>query len=182
MAEPSDEELLNLYYEGDAKAIRAFMARHSGRVIAYAEAKGLRHEVAVEVAQEAFLKLHRFIHQYEKGRPALAWFFTIVHRCVIDSYRGSHNRESATEAEFFDGLEGEESALDSAQQDQDVNALLEILPLDQRKLIESRVFEGRSFKEIADSTGKTEVSLRKMYERTRATLRAQFGLKGKEKL
>lgn len=178
MVEPTDEDLLNRYFLGDAKAVRLFIERHSGRVVAYAEAKGLRKEIALEVAQEAFLKLHRFIHQYEKGRPALAWFFTIVHRCVVDSFREKSRREDPTSAEFFESLgiesgdSGETVGLSGEQREMDV--LLSILSEEQRILVTSRVIEGLSFKEIAARTGKNEGALRKMYERARTSLRSHF--------
>lgn len=183
MTEPSDEELLNRYFAGDAEAAHLFIERHSGRVIAYAETKGLRREIAVEVAQEAFLKLHRFIHQYERGRPALSWFFTIVHRCIVDVYRQPHQQELATASEFFESMESENH--DSSEKtelldaERSVDAMLIVLSLDQQKLVRSRVLEGLSFKEIASSTGKTEVSLRKMYERARSALKTHLGEKSK---
>ena len=178
MSEPTDEELLNRYFLGDAKAVRQFVDRHSGRVVAYGEAKGLRKEIALEVAQEAFLKLHRFIHHYENGRPALAWFFTIVHRCVIDAFREKGSKEDATAAEFFDGLYAMGSEQDEKHglsgEPREIDTILSILPKDQQSLVKSRVIEGLSFKEIAEQTGKTESALRKMYERARTSLRTHF--------
>lgn len=178
MSEPTDEELLNRYFLGEARAVRLFVERHSGRVAAYAEAKGLRKEIALEVAQEAFLKLHRFIHQYEKGRPALAWFFTIVHRCVVDAFRERHRREDATAAEFFEGLQtdpGEQDGNCALRGEQkEIDAILGVLSKDQQELVKSRVIEGLSFKEIAERTGKNESALRKTYERARTSLRDQF--------
>lgn len=179
MAEPTDEDLLNRYFLGDAKAVRLFVERHSGRVVAYAEAKGLRKEIALEVAQEAFLKLHRFIHQYEKGRPALAWFFTIVHRCVVDSFREKYRKEDPTSAEFFESLcddpeESHERKRFSGEE-RNIELILSILTEEQRTLVRSRVFEGLTFKEIAVRTGKNESALRKTYERARSSLRSHFG-------
>ena len=87
MNDQTDEQLLDAYFGGESEAFHTFYKRHAGRVIGYAMTKGLSREVATECCQEAFLKLHRYIHKYEQGRPALPWFFTIVHHSVMDALR-----------------------------------------------------------------------------------------------
>lgn len=160
----SDESLLDSYFEGDARAFEAFFRRHNGRVIAYAMSKGLSREMAKELAQEAFLRLHRHIHRYEKGRPALPWFFTIVHNSVIDMLRKNPRHEQAT-AFDADEFSSPERKFD------DAHALLAKLPQAQRQVVEMRAIDELSFKEIAAATGKSDVSLRKLFERARLRLK-----------
>lgn len=180
----SDEVLLDRYFAGDPEAIRLFIARHSGRVVAYAESKGLRPEIAVEVAQESFLKLHRFIHKYQTGRPALPWFFAIVHRCVIDVYRAPNQIEDTRTQEFFESIEAESSESTQPKSDESgadkVEAMLGVLTNDQRIVVKSRALDELTFKEISGVTGKSEVSLRKVYERAKSVLVDQFGEKIKK--
>ena len=171
--EPSDEALLDQYFVGNARAFEHFFRRHSGRVIAYALSKGLPIDAAKDASQEAFLRLHRSIHRYERGRPALPWFFTIVHHCIVDTMR--KGRPAAAFAE------GAIDALPLASPDTevagslDVGTLLVRLPDDQRQLVRLRVFDELSFREISLATGRTEVSLRKAFERARRTLKKALG-------
>ncbi len=169
MDQRSDEELLDLYHAGDAEAFRCFYRRHAGRVLGYAKAKGLGAEAAEEVRQEAFLRLHHSIHRYESGRPALPWFFTIVHNCLIDSIRQSQSLARMKNAWQMNGSEATVPPNESPQQDPE--PALHGLSAEQRQVVELRVFQDKSFKEMAAATGRSEVALRKIYERARQKLR-----------
>lgn len=50
-------------------------------------------------------------------------------------------------------------------------AVLNSLSAEQRQVVELRVFEEKSFKDMAQTTGKSEVALRKIYERARQKMR-----------
>ncbi|RYZ58390.1 MAG: sigma-70 family RNA polymerase sigma factor [Proteobacteria bacterium] len=166
MAELSDEQLLDRYFCGEAAAFTQFFMRHRGRVFAYAKKKGLDNELAQDVSQEAFLRLHRSIDHYESGRPALAWFFSIVHSAVIDALRKLRNVEKVALAA---GLhEDNESEPFIAK---DPEEWLKELSEDQRLLMQLRAVEELSFKEISQITGKSDSNLRKLFERTRNKLK-----------
>lgn len=169
LSKASDEELLDLYFAGDAAAFQAFFQRHKARVFGYARRKGLDEAAAQDVSQEAFLKLHRQIHHYASGRPALPWFFTIVHHCVVDAKRSSSR---------FTTVELDQENLPSAETPDPspaaLDQLLAGLSADQKQLMLMRAVEELSFKDIAAATGKKDFSLRKIYERTRSHLRQRL--------
>jgi RNA polymerase sigma-70 factor (ECF subfamily) len=165
----SDEELLDQYFAGDALAFRCFYRRHSGRVLGYAQAKGLNSQAAEEVRQEAFLRLHHSIHRYESGRPALPWFFTIVHHCTIDIVRQNQSLMKL-KLSWQKKVPETASVQDEIAEDQSA-AIVSRLSAEQKQLVELRVFQEKSFKEITLITGKSEVALRKIYERARQKMR-----------
>ncbi len=166
----SDEQLLDLYHSGDASAFFEFYSRHSGRISGYAIKKGMSREAADEVSQESFLRLHRSIHHYEKGRPALPWFFTLVHNCLIDAYRDGI-RINKVKAEYRQ-LGGNVDVKDqTTSEDGDAMLALGHLPLDQKKVIELRVFSGKSFKEMSNELEQSEVGLRKIFERAKKKIK-----------
>jgi RNA polymerase sigma-70 factor (ECF subfamily) len=165
LAELSDEQLLDRYYRGEAEAFTQFFMRHRGRVFAYAKKKGLASELAQEVSQEAFLRLHRSIDHYETGRPALPWFFSIVHNCVIDALRKLakvDNEALAVSQELQRSLPFIET---------DPEDWLKKLSEEQRLVMQLRAVEELSFKEISAITGKSDSNMRKLFERTRNKLR-----------
>ncbi len=175
MKELSDEQLLDLYHTGDAKAFYEFYSRHSGRVSGYVMKKGMTPEAADEIRQESFLRLHRSIHHYQKGRPALPWFFTLVHNCLVDAYRDGV-RLNKVKLEY---IHQEQIAIkeDANTEVGDAMLALEKLPTDQKKIVELRVFNGKSFKEISDELERSEVSLRKVFERAKKKIK-QFMSEG----
>lgn len=165
----SDEELLDQYFAGDVEAFRSFYRRHAGRVLGYAQAKGLNPQAAEEVRQEAFLRLHHSIHRYESGRPALPWFFTIVHNCMIDIVRQNQSLLKLKH-DWQNQVQEPTSTQEETREDQST-AILASLSSEQRQVVELRVFREQSFKEMAQATGKSEVALRKIYERARQKMR-----------
>jgi RNA polymerase sigma-70 factor (ECF subfamily) len=166
----SDEELLDQYYAGEVEAFRSFYRRHAGRVLGYVQSKGLNAQAAEEVRQEAFLRLHHSIHRYESGRPALPWFFTIVHNCLIDIMRQNQSLMKMRSAWQNNGPDS--VVLQEEIHEDPSAAIMESLSAEQRKVVELRVLEEQSFKEIAQATGKSEVALRKIYERARQKMRS----------
>ncbi len=165
----SDEELLDQYFAGDIEAFRSFYRRHAGRVLGYVQSKGLNPQAAEEIRQEAFLRLHHSIHRYESGRPALPWFFTIVHNCLIDMMRQNQN---LLKMKVAWQNQGPANVTTQVENSEDPNmAILASLSSEQRQVVELRVFEEQSFKEIAQTTGKSEAALRKIYERARQKMR-----------
>lgn len=163
--ERSDEDLLNAYFEGDAEAYDAFFKRHFRRVVAFSIRNGIPQGDAQDVAQETFTKLHRNIHLYERGRPALPWFLTIAKNACHDWRRRHQNMlrqrplEDAREvfAEPADPSRSEELKLMREQ--------LSHLTAEQRTILEKRIGEELSFKEIGDSTGKSEAAARQLFQR-----------------
>ncbi|RYZ90408.1 MAG: RNA polymerase sigma factor [Proteobacteria bacterium] len=175
MKELSDEQLLDLYHSGEAKAFYEFYSRHSGRVSGYVMKKGMTPEAAEEIRQESFLRLHRSIHHYQKGRPALPWFFTLVHNCLIDAHRASSrlNKVKSDYSHHENVPDKDEASAEFG----DVMLALDRLPLDQKKIVELRVLSGKSFKEISEELERSEVGLRKIFERAKKKIK-QFMSEG----
>lgn len=169
----TDETLLDLYFAGDARAFQEFFRRHHGRVVGYASKRGLSREAADEVGQDAFLRLHRSIHTYQRGQPALPWFFTIVHHCLVDSFRENHRL-----IKLKNGFKADEivrSTHPVSDCEDRVRLALNSLPSDQRRVVELKVLGDQSFKEISLVLNKSEVGLRKVYERAKKRLKRTLG-------
>lgn len=165
----SDEQLLDQYFLGEAAAFKTFFVRHRGRVFAYAKRKGLEPELAREASQDAFLRLHRSIHHYETGRPALAWFFSIVHNCVVDTMRKA---KTASAAPWLESLGSEAYGADDLSDE--LQGVMNQLTPEQRQLMQLRAVEELSFKEISQRMGKSDATLRKLFERSRRALKASL--------
>jgi RNA polymerase sigma-70 factor (ECF subfamily) len=181
----SDEYLLEAYFAGDKAAFTVFFQRHFKKTLAYAYKKGIPSQEAADVAQEIFAKLHRSIHLYEAGKPALPWFFTIAHNTCMDWFR-RNNRQRKEQTLFKSELSvaahtPEKGALESLG---DFNDSFEKnlcqLTKEQRWVVEKRIMDDLTFKQIAEQAGKSEVSLRKVYQRALEALRKAFSSGGRE--
>jgi RNA polymerase sigma-70 factor (ECF subfamily) len=167
----SDEELLDRYFEGDADAFERFFERHSARVLAYGVSRGLAQQDALEFTQDVFLRLHKSIHTYERGRPALPWFFTIVHRLLIDTMRKLKTDQQRYTPAGSDIEQAVSSEPTGAEPDEELAQAIQQLPLAQKEIVEMRLVKDLSFREIAEKTGKSEANSRKIFERAIKALR-----------
>lgn len=183
----SDEDLLESYAQGEAEAFEAFFLRHRGRVYQYALKMVQQPEIATELCQDVFLKLHAKIHLYKIHSPALPWFFSIVHNTCLDSLRKSGRDnvlQNALKAESSEMIaeptrhqiqatemeQGESSFNDEAYR----KAVRELSP-EQRMVLDGRIFKDKSFTDLAEQSGKPEVTLRKIYSRAIHKLRIILG-------
>ena len=182
--EPTDEELLNAYFAGDGAAFELFFHRHAKRVIAYAMKRGIVREDAKDIAQEVFAKLDKKIHQYERGRAALPWFFVIVHHACLDYFRAQVRRKKG-EGSYAESLAHEERGVTLKNADpystleQGTQSNFQLLTKEQQEVVRMRVEEELSYETMALKVGKSEGSLKKLYQRALHSLRRSFAAKGK---
>jgi len=113
-----------------------------------------RHEVADDVAQEAFIRAHRALHTFDVTRPFGPWICRIAANLAINHLRSRPAREEPlpeghleTPSSSAGPLEG---LLDGEARQVLVRAL-ERLPEEQRAVFTLRVFEDLSYKEIAEA-------------------------------
>lgn len=173
----SDEQLLDNWFDGDAKAFEVFFLRHSKRVIGFCMKKGFSAEDAEDIAQRAFLKLSSRIHQYEKGRPALPWVFSIVANELKDyaKLRNRHGSKIENFAREYDAHHHETE--DDGESSKLVGVAEKVLSPKSFEVVRLRIIEDKSFGEVAAETGKNEAASRRSFSRAIEKLRNWF--KGK---
>ncbi len=158
----SDRVLLNNYLSGDRNAISNLIERHNRRVRDYINMLVKNHDLAEDIAQETFIKAVRVIDEgrYTDNGKFLSWILRIAHNLVIDYFRAQRQNKTVSETDAgYDVLgtlkfaeQTVEDALVSEQIEQDVRALVELLPDEQREVVMMRYFAGLSFKDIAEQT------------------------------
>lgn len=153
----TDEDLMASYKNGSAEAYQMLYRRHSGKILGYLKARLKSEQMALDVFQDVFLKLHRSKHLYRTELPALPWIFTITHRVMLDGIRKLNRRK-----EIFDyDLE----QIGASESEPGLNIDLDSLPLVQQKVLELRYDGNNSFEEIAKTLNTTPVNARKMVSR-----------------
>ena len=81
------EDLVEAAKAGDRAAFDALLTRFEGRALGIARQMGLSPEDAQDVAQEAFLKLFRYIRRFRSGESFTRWFYRIVVHATYDHLR-----------------------------------------------------------------------------------------------
>lgn len=164
MKELPDGALLRAWRSGDSAAFTELVERHQDALLRHARGvlgPGSQHE---DVVQEAFLALARGAPELPAGvlgdpeaqrRMLLAWLHKVVRNGCMDVIRSDTRRKRREEAAA--APEGQGGGLDLVDE-RDTRALVEAklgeLPVEQREVLVLRLLSERSYREIAQITGK----------------------------
>jgi RNA polymerase sigma-70 factor (ECF subfamily) len=158
----SDEDLVRRFTAGDNGAFEVLLMRHKDRVYTYIFNMVHEESVADDIFQETFLKVITTLKQgryYDAGNRFVGWLMRIAHNKTIDYYRqlAAEKEVSNDDYEEVDLLNDinlcDSSAFDSIEKEEalhDVEMLIDILPMDQRRIVMMRYNQDLSFKEIAE--------------------------------
>lgn len=161
--EPTDEALVERVRAGDRAAFRALVERHERRILRVAVARLRNEQEALDVCQEAFLKVYRGIGQFQGQSSFYTWLYRIVLNLCIDRLRRSGRAVAVDfdDAVAHDGDAEEPGALprhfrppDAAFQSQEFwheyTRALEGLSEKHREVFQLYNDDGLSYKEIAE--------------------------------
>ena len=159
----SDQTLLEQYQQGNREAVSQLLERHTRRVRDYIRMMVKDNDVADDLTQEVLIKVVKVLDEgryTDKGR-FLPWVLRIAHNRVLDYFRAQKQNKTVSESSAgFDILGSKNFAEPSIEESiildqraEEVRALVEELPDEQREVVKMRYYEGLSFKEIAEQTG-----------------------------
>ena len=159
----SDQTLLEMYQQGNREAVSQLLERHTRRVRDYVRMMVKDNDVADDLTQEVLIKVVKVLDEgryTDKGR-FLPWVLRIAHNRVLDYFRAQKQNKTVSESSAgFDILGSKNFAEPSIEESiildqraEEVRALVEELPDEQREVVKMRYYEGLSFKEIAEQTG-----------------------------
>jgi RNA polymerase sigma-70 factor (ECF subfamily) len=161
MPQESPETLMERYSAGDAGAFGDLYRALAPRVFAYLCRSLGDRDLAREVLQETFLRLHRVRARYQVGERVLPWVLTIAGNLRRDLLRRrGRRRETPTEPEDLEAR---------------LLAAVRALPPGQRDVILLHKYEGLSFDEVARATGTTVGAVKLRAFRGYETLRRRLG-------
>jgi RNA polymerase sigma-70 factor (ECF subfamily) len=159
----SDKSLLEMYQQGNREAISQLLERHTRRLRDYIRMLVKDNDVAEDLTQEVLIKVVKVVDEgryVDKGR-FLPWLLRIAHNKVLDYFRAQKQVRTVSESSAgFDILGSKnfaepsiEEQMISEQCAEEIRALVDELPEEQRDVVRMRYYEGLSFKEIAEQTG-----------------------------
>jgi len=158
----SDGDLLTAWCAGHGEAFEALVTRYQARLLRHARSFLGDGKAYEDVVQETFLRLAQEPPVLtERGDPRAeeaqlaAWLFKVTRNCCMDAQR-SEQRRRRREEEMArtEAVGGGHSRVEGEDTRAAVERSLQRLPDDQREVLALRLFGERSYKEIADITGK----------------------------
>jgi RNA polymerase sigma-70 factor (ECF subfamily) len=160
----SDEELMVMYQSGAEDAFQILYRRHSEKIYGFLRGRVWNNERAAELFQDAFLKMHRSKHLYNKSLPALPWIFSVTRSVLIDGLRA--DKRAKRDAEFV--CEESDTAPMTTPE---IAGLLSRLPENQRHAVELRFVDEKTFEEVAETLNTTSQNARKIISRAVSKLK-----------
>jgi RNA polymerase sigma-70 factor (ECF subfamily) len=162
VARPHDDtDLVSRVQRGDEAAFRTLYERYNRRAYAVAFGVVKNQSDALDVVQEAFIKVHKHIVNFHGASSFYTWLYRIVMNLAID-----HVRRARKVTEFDDSIRKSDAAADGAlmphfddenpsktvsrrELSQRIEAALDTLPEYHRAVILLREVEGLSYEEMA---------------------------------
>ena len=155
----SDQELVKKYINGDNYSFEVLLNRHKNRVFAFIMSKIKNKDLSEDIFQDTYVKVVNSLQKgkYNEEGKFLPWIMRIAHNLVIDHFRKQkkmHMVRSNNDFDIFDIIKDDSINVDDRLiRDQifnDLRALINLLPNDQREVLKMRYFEEMSFKKIAE--------------------------------
>ena len=165
--EPSDGELIERIAGGDRPAFEELYRRYSRSVLGLALRRLGDRGRAEDASQEAFVAIWRSARTYDPSRGNGApWLYAVARNAITDGLR----RTPEPPADVPDGPSGEpdpSARAEDAWRAWRVHRALEVLPQNERAVIEVAYWRGLSQSEIAELLG---IPLGTVKTRTRSAL------------
>ena len=159
----SDEELVRRYANGENKAFDVILERYQSRLYSNIFYFVKNEELTEDIFQETFVKAITTIKQqrYTENGKFISWLTRIAHNMIIDNFRQERyentvsndvdDRDLLNNSRLADGNVEDRMVL--SQIHADVCRMVELLPENQREVVQMRFYKGLSFKEISKQTG-----------------------------
>lgn len=176
-------KLIGRAREGDAQAYAALYDRHYDAVYHYCYYRLGDGELAQDLAAEVFCRMVEKLDTFRpRGRPLLAWLYTIARNLVTDSYRHNGRAQHLPLHEAAPvPSEGESDlgrALDRHLAARCLARALAHLTEEQRQVILLKFVEDLSNADVARLLGKTEGAIKSLQHRALDALRRALDREG----
>ncbi|NQS91310.1 MAG: sigma-70 family RNA polymerase sigma factor [Chloroflexi bacterium] len=168
MDEKQDKELLKRAKVGDKKAIAALYDQHYQAVYRYIFYRVSDQAAAEDLAAEVFIRMIRNLTGFrDRGKPLLAWLYTIARNLVIDHHRSNGNDDGIPiDDQIIQDLSpGPAQMLQNTQVEDCFRKALQKLPESQRQILIFRFVEDYETSRILELLDKSDRAVRSLQHR-----------------
>lgn len=157
-----DEALIAAALNGSAYAWEKLVKRYESKIYNHGLRLTGNASDAMDLMQEVFLGVYRNLHRFRGDAKFSSWIFRIAHNKAVDMNRRKRllmatprTNDQDEELDLFDTVAGDEHdepefRLSEEEGNEHIVALLATLPINQRLIVELKVFQSLTFEEIAE--------------------------------
>ncbi|AZR73789.1 hypothetical protein BBF96_10565 [Anoxybacter fermentans] len=183
----SDKELIEMFKKGEEKAFEEIVRRYQKKVYNTIYRILGNPEDANDLAQEVFIRVYRKLHLFQGKASFSTWLFTITSNLCRDELRKRQRRlkiRSLSEPIRYKDGEIEQEILDESMTPErisinrelrdEIQAVIDKLPDEQKEAIVLREFQGFSYEEIAEIVGVALGTVKSRISRARRNIREEL--------
>jgi len=152
----NDREVIEACQRGDSDAFRVLFEAHKDRVYSIALRYSGDRAAAMDIAQDAFMKVLASIHEFRRDAGFESWLYRIVVNTCLDHQRRGR-RLLPFLGELMDAVKAPGETvlhrLMRTEVEDDVQRIVAKLPDEQRMVVVLRYTEGLSYDEISAILG-----------------------------
>ncbi len=156
-----DEALIAAALNGSAYAWEKLVKRYETRIYNHGLRLTGNPSDAMDLMQEVFLGVYRNLHRFRGDAKFSSWIFRIAHNKAVDMNRRKRLMSTSTkyanedEGDALDKFPGKtdfepDNRLGEQEQNTRILKMLNELGLEQRSIVELKVFQSLTFDEIAE--------------------------------
>jgi len=135
MREATDEQLMQQYAKGDAKAFDLLYARHRGPLYRYFNRQVNNPATTNDLYQGAWEKIIKARNSYRSTAPFTAWMYRIAHNHLVDHFRAMRPTDGVETDTLSDDRPGLVEGVIDGEQNELLRAGITALPLEQRNTL-----------------------------------------------
>jgi RNA polymerase sigma-70 factor, ECF subfamily len=157
-----DAILVRRYIDGNEESLSILIKRHQSKIFGFIYSKTFDRDISDDIFQDTFIKVIKTLksNAYNEEGKFLPWVMRIAHNLIVDHFRKNKKMPMYRETEEFsifsimsDDSPNIENKIITSQVENDLLRLVKELPDDQKEVLEMRIYQDLSFKEISEITG-----------------------------
>jgi RNA polymerase sigma factor (sigma-70 family) len=153
MREATDEQLMQRYAKGEAKAFDELYTRHRGPLYRYFIRQVNNPATANDLYQGAWEKIIQGRQKYRPTAPFTAWMYSLAHNHLVDYYRRLRPGDPLETDDLSDNQPGPVQGVIEGEQNDQLRSGINALPEEQKNTLLLKLETGLKMEDIARVTG-----------------------------
>lgn len=178
----NEEILIKKCKKGDLDAFETLIKNHQKRAYNIALKMLKNPEDAMDISQEAFIKVFKYIDSYNNKSSFSTWIYRIVINTCLDYIKKNKNNvlyldepintdDGSIKREITDNKNNPEKILEKKINNEDINKAISMLKVKHRMIIILRDIQGFSYEEISKMLNLPLGTVKSRVKRARENLR-----------
>lgn len=159
----NDEDLIKRFLNGDESAFNVLAKRYIEKIYWHARRMTGNHLDADEILQEVLLVMYKKLKTFEFKSSLYTWIYTITNTRSINYLNKRNLKRIFNFDDVSENISDTNNLLNEIEQNQKIIQIenaLQKLPVKQREVFVMRNYDGLSYEEISQITGKSVGALK----------------------